>query len=171
MLEPKDNFPQKSAPAPAPANQQSAPRPATLGTMEQATIGRSLFVKGEITGSESLYVDGRVEGVINLPDNRVTIGRNGNVTANIMAKEVVVMGKVKGNLNVTDRVDLRGEGSVIGDVAAQRLSIEDGAFIKGSIDLGKAGQKSQQAHANAGSTAAPSHEKAIAVTAGSSANA
>jgi cytoskeletal protein CcmA (bactofilin family) len=171
MLEPKDNFPQKPAPAPAPANQQAAPRPATLGTMEQATIGRSLFVKGEITGSESLYVDGRVEGVINLPDNRVTIGRNGNVTANIMAKEVVVMGKVKGNLNVTDRVDLRGEGSVVGDVAAQRLSIEDGAFIKGSIDLGKSGQKSHQAQANTNSSASPSHEKAIAVTAGASANA
>ena len=110
-------------------------------TAEQATIGRSLFIKGEITGSETLYIDGRVEGTINLNDNRVTIGRNGNVTANVSAKEVVVMGKLHGNVVVTDRVDIRAEGSLSGDVVAHRLSIEDGAYFKGSVDLKRSEQK------------------------------
>jgi cytoskeletal protein CcmA (bactofilin family) len=108
---------------------------------EQATIGRSLVIKGEIIGSESLYIDGKVEGTITMTDNRVTIGRNGNVTANINAKEVVVMGKLHGNVAVSDRVDIRAEGTMTGDVAAHRLSIEDGAFFKGSVDLKRSEQK------------------------------
>jgi len=107
---------------------------------EQATIGKSLVVKGEVTGSESLYIDGKVEGAINLPGNRVTIGRNGQVAANISAREVVVLGKVKGNVNASDRVDIRNEGALTGDVIAQRISIEDGAFFKGGIDIRKPGQ-------------------------------
>jgi cytoskeletal protein CcmA (bactofilin family) len=123
---------------PSPA---SAPRNAVLNNQEQATIGKSLVIKGEVTGSESLYIDGRVEGAINLPGNRVTIGRNGQVTANISAREVVVLGKVKGNLTVSDRVDIRNEGSLNGDVVCQRISIEDGAYFKGSIDIRKANAK------------------------------
>jgi cytoskeletal protein CcmA (bactofilin family) len=107
------------------------------GSAEQATLGKSLFIKGEITGSESLYIDGKVEGTINLPGNRVTVGRNGQVGANITAREVVVLGKVKGNVSATDRVDIRAEGSLHGDVAAARISIEDGAFFKGGIDIRK----------------------------------
>ena len=117
----------------------SAPRNALLNTQEQATIGKSLVIKGEVTGSESLYIDGRVEGSINLAGNRVTIGRNGVVAANIMAREIVVIGKVRGNLTASDRVDIRGEGSLTGDVVAQRISIEDGAFFKGGIDIRKPG--------------------------------
>lgn len=123
-------------PTPAPA-----PRNAAVNTAEQATIGKSLVIKGEVTGSESLYIDGRVEGSINLPGNRVTVGRNGVVSANINAREVVVLGKVKGNLSASDRVDIRNEGSLTGDVVAQRISIEDGAFFKGGIDIRKPGQK------------------------------
>lgn len=108
---------------------------------EQASIGKSLVIKGEVTGSESLYIDGRVEGSINLPGNRVTVGRNGVIAANISAREVVIIGKVRGNLNASDKVDIRGEGSLTGDVIAQRISIEDGAFFKGGIDIRKAGQK------------------------------
>jgi cytoskeletal protein CcmA (bactofilin family) len=103
-------------PTPAPAN-----RNAVLNTQEQATIGKSLVIKGEVTGSESLYIDGKVEGSIQLPGNRVTIGRNGQVSANINAREVVVLGKVRGNLNASDRVDIRNEGSLTGDVVAQRI--------------------------------------------------
>ncbi len=106
---------------------------------EQATIGKSLFVKGEVTGSESLYVDGKVEGSITLPGNRVTVGRNGQVAANITAREVVVLGKVRGNIIASDRVDIRSEGSLTGDVAAARISIEDGAYFKGGIDIRKPG--------------------------------
>ncbi|HVH87900.1 MAG TPA: polymer-forming cytoskeletal protein [Terriglobales bacterium] len=123
-------------PTPAPAN-----RNAVLNTQEQATIGKSLIIKGEVTGSESLYIDGKVEGSIQLPGNRVTIGRNGQVAANINAREVVVLGKVRGNLTASDRVDIRNEGSLTGDVVAQRISIEDGAFFKGGIDIRKPGQQ------------------------------
>jgi cytoskeletal protein CcmA (bactofilin family) len=121
----------------------SAPRPASppINTQEQATLGKSLVIKGEVTGSESLYIDGRVEGSINLPGNRVTVGRNGVVAANISAREIVVLGKVRGNMTASDRVDIRGEGSLTGDVVAQRISIEDGAYFKGGIDIRKPGQK------------------------------
>jgi cytoskeletal protein CcmA (bactofilin family) len=112
---------------------------AAVPTGEQATIGKSLFVKGEVSGSESLYVDGKVEGTINLPGNRVTVGRNGQVAANITAREVVVLGKVRGNIQASDRVDIRSEGSLTGDVAAARISIEDGAYFKGGIDIRKPG--------------------------------
>jgi len=125
-----------------PAYVPESPARVQAGTTEQASIGKGLFIKGEITGSESLYIDGRVEGAINLPGNRVTVGRNGNVGANITAREVVVLGKVKGNVTATDRVDIRAEGSLNGDVAAARISIEDGAFFKGGIDIRKGDAKS-----------------------------
>lgn len=137
--------PEPSRPTP-PAPSYEAPRaaPATgagpaVATGEQATIGKSLVVKGEVTGSESLYIDGKVEGAINLPGNRVTVGRNGQVAANIVAREVVVLGKVRGNCQASDRVDIRSEGSLTGDVIAARISIEDGAFFKGGIDIRKPG--------------------------------
>ena len=117
---------------------------------DQATIGKSLVVKGEVAGSESLYIDGRIEGSINLPGNRVTVGRNGVVAANITAREIVVLGKVRGNMNASDRVDIRNEGSLTGDVVAQRISIEDGAFFKGGIDIRKPGQKTDAKTENGG---------------------
>jgi cytoskeletal protein CcmA (bactofilin family) len=120
-------------------------RPASpaAASQDQATIGKSLVIKGEVTGSESLYVDGRIEGSINLPGNRVTVGRNGVVAANINAREIVVLGKVRGNMTASDRVDIRNEGSLTGDVVAQRISIEDGAFFKGGIDIRKPGLKAE----------------------------
>ena len=119
----------------------AAGRPVTATAADQATIGKSLVIKGEVSGSESLYIDGRVEGSINLAGNRVTVGRNGVVSANINAREIVVLGKVRGNLTASDRVDIRSDGSLTGDVVAARISIEDGAFFKGGIDIRKAGQK------------------------------
>lgn len=85
--------------------------PSLATTDEQATIGPSLVIKGEVSGSEPLYIDGQVEGTITIMENRLTIGRNGSVTANITAKELVLMGKLSGNVNVTERVDIRGEHS------------------------------------------------------------
>jgi cytoskeletal protein CcmA (bactofilin family) len=123
-----------AAPAPTPEPVRVAP---AASTGEQATIGKGLFIKGEITGSESLFIDGKVEGSVNLPGNRVTVGRNGQVAASITAREIVVLGKVRGNMSATDRVDIRAEGSLSGDVAAARISIEDGAFFKGGIDIRK----------------------------------
>ncbi len=130
-----------SAPVTSTSEPPAAPRPVVTTTSDQATIGKSLVIKGEVTGSESLYIDGRVEGSINLSGNRVTIGRNGVVAANINAREIVVLGKVRGNLTASDRVDIRSDGSLTGDVVAARISIEDGAFFKGGIDIRKAGTK------------------------------
>jgi cytoskeletal protein CcmA (bactofilin family) len=87
-----------------------------------------------------------VEGSINLSGNRVTVGRNGVVAANINAREIVVLGKVRGNLTASDRVDIRSDGSLTGDVIAARISIEDGAFFKGGIDIRKGGQQSAKAN-------------------------
>src|ERR1700758_1422105 len=127
-----------------PTGSRPAAPTAQSAAADQATIGKSLVVKGEVTGSESLYIDGKVEGAINLPGNRVTVGRNGQVAANITAREIVVLGKVRGNVTASDRVDIRSEGSLTGDVTAQRISIEDGAFFKGGIDIRKPGSESKQ---------------------------
>ena len=148
------------------ASEPVASRPAvTTTTADQATIGKSLVIKGEVTGSESLYIDGRVEGSISLAGNRVTIGRNGVVAANINAREIVVLGKVRGNLTASDRVDIRSDGSLTGDVVAARISIEDGAYFKGGIDIRKAGQPAQpgQQKLNGEEKIAPASEPAAAV--------
>jgi cytoskeletal protein CcmA (bactofilin family) len=136
-------MPAAAATTPSHSEPVTTPRPVSTSatTADQATIGKSLVIKGEVTGSESLYIDGRVEGSINLSGNRVTVGRNGVVSANINAREIVVLGKVRGNLTASDRVDIRSDGSLTGDVVAARISIEDGAFFKGGIDIRKAGQK------------------------------
>jgi cytoskeletal protein CcmA (bactofilin family) len=152
-------------PAGTPAYDASRAGTAAAATGEQATIGKSLVVKGELSGSESLYVDGKVEGAINLPGNRVTVGRNGQVAANIMAREIVVLGKVRGNCQASDRVDIRSEGSLTGDVVAARISIEDGAFFKGGIDIRKPGNEAKGGSASAAaSTPASSTPEPAAAT-------
>ncbi len=135
--------PETQRPAPAVASVETTSRN-TAPAGDQAVISKGLFVKGEISGTESLYIDGKVEGAINLPGNRVTIGRNGTAGANVTAREVVVMGKVRGNVSASDRVDIRAEGALSGDVSAARISIEDGAFFKGGIDIRKADAKPGQ---------------------------
>ena len=102
---------------------------------DRSTIGKSLLIKGEITGSESLHIEGTVEGSVNLPDNRVTVGRNGRVSANIAAREIVVLGEVVGSCEASDHFDIRSKGSLCGDVVVSRISVEDGAFLTGSIDI------------------------------------
>jgi cytoskeletal protein CcmA (bactofilin family) len=111
------------------------PAPANGG--DPATIGKSLQIKGEVIGSESLYIDGNIEGTINLPDCRVTVSREALVSANITAREVVVLGKVSGNIYASDRVDIRSEGCLTGDVTTGRITIGEGAFFKGGIDIRK----------------------------------
>jgi cytoskeletal protein CcmA (bactofilin family) len=138
--------------------------------IEQATIGRTLVIKGELSGAEALYIDGKIEGKISLPDNRVTIGRNGIVQANIIAREVVVMGKVSGNIDCSDRVDIRSEGSVTGDVSTIRISVEDGAVLKGGIQVRSGEQKQNQAQSQSKTAetpkpAAAEAPKALAATA------
>lgn len=134
----------KSSPNPATTGIYPPARPAT-SSLEQATIGRSLVIKGEVSGSESLFIDGRVEGTINFPGNRVTIGRNGSVAANITANEVVIMGKVQGNVDCADRLDIRNEGLLAGDVITHRISVEEGAILKGGVEVRNPEKKDQKA--------------------------
>jgi cytoskeletal protein CcmA (bactofilin family) len=133
MLQPTQN--PSNAPKYSPNPNTFTPPKNATASMEQATIGRSVVIKGELSGAESLYIDGRIEGAVNFADSRVTIGRHGVVVANINAKEVVIMGTVTGNIHCTDRLDIRSEGSLTGDVVTPRISIEDGALVKGTVDV------------------------------------
>src|SRR5580693_9359853 len=144
MLHSSENSYDVKSTSPASNPNSYNPVKTTSVPVEQATIGRSLVIKGELSGAEALYIDGRVEGKISLPDHRVTIGRNGSVQANITAREVVVMGKVNGNIDCSDRVDIRSEGSVTGDVSTIRISVEDGAVLKGGIQVRSGEQKHSQ---------------------------
>ena len=156
--------PEPVRPTATPAPTYEPPARAAAPTGDQATIGKGLVIKGEISGSESLFIDGKVEGTVNLPGNRVTVGRNGQVAANITSREIVVLGKVRGNVIATDRVDIRSEGALTGDVTAARISIEDGAFFKGGIDIRKPGQGKEGAPASNLSNA-ESQKAAVAVQA------
>jgi cytoskeletal protein CcmA (bactofilin family) len=109
-----------------------------------ANIGKSLHIKGELSGSEDLTIDGKVEGKITLNGQHVTIGPNGHVTAEIHAKSVIVGGQMKGNVIADDRVEIAATGSMLGDVRAPRVVLVDGARFKGSIDMdGKTGATTQ----------------------------
>jgi cytoskeletal protein CcmA (bactofilin family) len=134
-----------------------------------ARLGASLHVKGEISGNEDLHVDGSVEGLIQLEDRKLTVGASAKLTADVVAREVVVYGSVKGNLRARDRIEIKKDGSVIGDLTTARIMIEDGAYFKGSIEIDRNGGESssddkqsftrtssatpQPAHANSGSNA------------------
>src|SRR5438309_11619590 len=124
----------------------AAPVKTVTSPIEQASIGRTVVIKGEVSGSESLYIDGRVEGTLSFKEHRVTVGRNGTVAANILAREVVIMGKVTGNIECSDRVDIRSEGSLTGDVVSQRISVEDGAMLRGSVQLTPSEHKKDSSH-------------------------
>src|ERR1700687_497815 len=124
-------------------------------SVEQATIGRSLVIKGEVSGTESLYVDGRIEGTVNFAGHRVTIGDNGSVAANISAREVVILGNVQGNIQSTDRLDIRSQGSLTGDVVTQRISVEDGAILIGSVQVRAAEQRTERSQQAKGKQAEP----------------
>lgn len=104
-----------------------------------ARIGRSLIIKGDLSGSEDLYIDGEIEGTIELQGNGLIIGPNGQVRANVNAKTVVVHGKINGNIRSSDRTELRKSAVATGDVYTQRISIEDGAYFKGKVEIQKQG--------------------------------
>jgi len=113
------------------------PKPPATAHPEMTHIGKSLVIKGELSCSEDLYIDGQVEGTIDPRGNRLTIGPNGRVKANVNACVVVVEGKLEGSIQASDRVDLKQSAVVMGDIAAQRISIEEGACIKGSVEIQK----------------------------------
>ena len=102
-------------------------------------IGKSVVIKGELNGSEDLTIEGQVEGKIELRQNVLTIGPNGRIKAQVFAKSVVVLGEVTGNVTASEKVDIRDNGSVDGDIAAPRVAIAEGAHFRGSIDMQRAG--------------------------------
>ncbi len=117
---------------------------AVASACHQSIIGKGLIFAGQISSSESfesLFIEGSVEGSINLPTSRVTVGEDGRVTASIAANNIVVMGQVNGNLTAIDRVEIRAQASVTGDVSAPRISVEDGAFLSGHIEVHKTAAK------------------------------
>ncbi|HKY33102.1 MAG TPA: polymer-forming cytoskeletal protein [Candidatus Polarisedimenticolia bacterium] len=100
-----------------------------------ANIGQSLFIKGEVSGSEDLTVDGRVEGRIDLKDHNLTIGPNGRVHADVHAKNITIIGEVTGNVVADEKVDLTDSGRLVGDIRSPRIAVSDGAQFKGSVDM------------------------------------
>ena len=109
----------------------------TPKTAEFAHIGKSVIIKGELSGSEDLYVDGQVEGSIELSGNRLIIGPHGQVRANVNAKGVIVQGKLDGNIRASERAELTKSAIAVGDIITQRIAIEEGAFFKGKVDIQK----------------------------------
>ena len=129
-------------PTPAPQAAATAPRTEPYDRTESrkvASIGKSLKIKGELTGSEDLTIEGQVDGKITLNGYSVTIGQNGRVTAEIQAKSIIVGGQVKGNIVAEERVEVLATGSMLGDVRAPRVALADGARFKGSIDMDSKG--------------------------------
>jgi cytoskeletal protein CcmA (bactofilin family) len=105
------------------------------GVTEHATIGASVVIKGDVSGTEPLFIEGSVEGSISFPEHRVTVGRSSRILAEIRAHDVVVMGSVEGNIYCTDLLDIRAESTIKGNVVAQRIRIDDGASLKGSVEV------------------------------------
>jgi cytoskeletal protein CcmA (bactofilin family) len=108
-----------------------------------ARLGASLHIKGEISGNEDLHIDGTVEGLVQLDDRKLTVGATAKLTADVVAREVVVYGSVKGNLRARDRIEIKKDGSVIGDLTTARIMIEDGAYFKGSIEIDRTAAKEE----------------------------
>ena len=125
------------------------PKAPEIARGETTLIGKSIVIKGELSCSEDLYIDGQVEGTIDPKGNRLTIGPHGRVKANVNACAVVVQGKLEGNIQASDRVDLKQSAVVTGDIATQRISIDEGAYFKGSVNIQKEAPKKEVVRAAA----------------------
>ncbi|MBZ5529380.1 MAG: polymer-forming cytoskeletal protein [Acidobacteriia bacterium] len=117
-----------------------------------ARLGSFLHIKGEITGSEDLQIDGTVEGLVQLDEKKLIVGTSAKLTTDIIAREIIVLGSVKGNLHAKERIELKKEASVQGDLTTARILIEEGAYFKGSIEIDRTGEKTATKHANSTST-------------------
>jgi cytoskeletal protein CcmA (bactofilin family) len=129
------NQPSSAAPASvtpsmtAAPKEQSKPSPAANDRTDVGHIGKSVVIRGELTGNEDLYLDGEIEGNINLRDHKLVIGPNGKIKASITARDIVLHGRVEGNVSATERVELKKACTLVGDVSTQRIVIEDGAYF------------------------------------------
>ena len=134
-------------PVPAPPSSATSMRRPVVGAATAGegrpvvSIGKSIVLKGELSGSEDLAIDGTVEGTIELRDNVLMIGPNGRVKAQVFAKTVIVSGTVNGDITASERIDIREEGSVDGNIVSPRVAIADGAHFRGSVDIQKKGSQ------------------------------
>jgi len=132
-----------SAPA-NPPHLAPAAVPAPASSRSAASISQGIRIKGEVTGSEDLYVDGLVDGKLNLANGSLTIGPNGTVKADVVAREVIVRGRIDGKVTGRDKVQLWGTAQVFGEVQTDRLSIEEGAMLRGKVEAGKLAAKAPE---------------------------
>jgi len=128
-----------------------------------ATIGKAVKIAGQIYSREDLYVDGNVEGTIELMDHKLTVGPNGKVHAGVKAREVVALGAIQGNVEASDRIEIRKDAKLVGDIKTARIIIEDGAYFKGSIDIVKSEPKPAPNQPRPQPAAAPSPAPVAAV--------
>ena len=144
-------------PASAPVVGAPAPRSDVRTNMEKdiVNIGKSVVIKGELNGSEDLTIEGHVEGTIQLRDHVLTIGPNGRIKAQVFAKAVIVLGEVTGNVTASEKVDIRDNGSVDGDIVSPRVAIAEGAHFRGSVDMQRKGDGKAQPAAAAKPAAQP----------------
>ena len=147
---------QPAAPQPM-ASSATGPRPDATHHMEKdiVNIGKSVVIKGELNGSEDLTIEGHVEGTIQLRDHVLTIGPNGRIKAQVFAKAVIVLGEVTGNVTASDKVDIRDNGSVDGDIIAPRVAIAEGAHFRGSVDMQRKGAAAPAKSAQPATAAPP----------------
>lgn len=124
-----------SSMSPARSEPETRGGPATSGG--SATIGKAVKIVGQIYSNEDLYVDGEVEGTVEAMEHKLTIGPNGTVKATVKARDVAVLGSIAGNVEATDKIEIRKDAKLIGDIKTARIIIEDGAYFKGSIDIVK----------------------------------
>ena len=134
--QPAGTPPPSPMPASAPASRADEGR--SIGGREMINIGKSVVIKGELNGSEDLTIEGHVEGKIELRDHVLTIGPNGRIKAELFAKSVIVLGEVTGNVTASEKVDIRDNGSVDGDIISPRVAIAEGAHFRGSVDMQRA---------------------------------
>src|ERR687883_641138 len=134
-------------PPPPPATGTAGSRSDASHSMEKdiVNIGKSVVIKGELNGSEDLTIEGQVEGTIQLRDHVLTIGPNGKIKAQVFAKSVIVLGEVTGNVTASEKVDIRDNGSVDGDIISPRVAIAEGAHFRGSVDMQRKGGQQAQA--------------------------
>lgn len=120
-------------------------RPASGTVRTSAWLGPSIEIKGKISGNEDLHIDGKVEGPVSLGGHRLTVGRSGEVTAEVAAREIIVYGKINGNVRGGERIEIKRDGSVIGDLTTARIVIEDGAYFKGRIEIARGNKQAEPA--------------------------
>jgi cytoskeletal protein CcmA (bactofilin family) len=149
----KDEVQKPEAPSRPEPSKVQARRESASPSDDRATIGRSITIRGEVIGDEDLVIQGRVEGSVNLKQHAVTIGPEGEVTADVSGRIVTVEGHVEGNLRADEQVILRGTARVHGDITSPRVMLEDGAYFRGGVDMGDTGGRNRDGEAGRGSAA------------------